>query len=280
VVSKLGARVLESQWAGSGSFKKLLQSVQNFDLEITTQPEPGYIYDPDRHNHPARRAPRLPNARPQRTESTQAAAEVRPESIEADLQVEGDLPAAPMRESYLLQEETPGEAPYLLEPAPDGYLPEITPELYLEPRTSLQEFARRVSQVTGAPLLTPLQYALVFRGIVVELQQIAGGQKTYSTYQSSKAVSDWCRLEGESISHTDISLIFKGIIFQDSVRFGKQPGSYTADELARVVRDNILSLCQRSRLELSEYERQLLDNWILDGLAVEDSDSHNVAAER
>jgi len=115
---------------------------------------------------------------------------------------------------------------------------------------------------------------------VDELQQIAGGQKSYSTYQSSKAVSDWCRAEGETISHTDISLIFKGIIFQDSVRFGKQPGSYTAQELARVVRDNILSLCQRSRLELNDYERQLMDNWILDGLAVEDSGSQNVTAER
>jgi hypothetical protein len=124
--------------------------------------------------------------------------------------------------------------------------------------------------VTGAPLLTPNQYALVFKGVVAELQKIASGQKAYSTYQSSKAVSDWCRDEGESIAHTDIALIFKGIIFQDSVRFGKQPGSYTSQELARVVRDNFLSLCQRSRLELGEYERQLLDNWILDGLASQD----------
>jgi hypothetical protein len=275
VVSKLGGRVLESQWAGSGSFKKLLQSVENLELEITTQPEPGYIYDPVRHNHPARRAPRLPSTRPARAETAQAGAEAN-SAEDSAYASRNEADAQPAGRKNELSRDSAGaldqaDIPYMLEPSPEGYLPEMAPELYLEPRTSLQEFARRVSQVTGAPLLTPLQYALVFRGIVAELQQIASGSKSYSTYQSSKAVSDWCRAEGESISHTDIALIFKGIIFQDSVRFGKQPGSYTAQELARVVRDNILSLCQRSRLELSEYERQLMDNWILDGLAVEDN---------
>ena len=261
VVSKLGARVLETQWVGFGSFKKLLQSVENLELEITTQPEPGYIYDPTRHNHPSRRAPRLTGTKPPRPEPvTSVPLGEQPDMMSVGVNSEG----------FSAHEEPAEEMPYILEPAPEVYLPEMPTELYLEPRTSLQEFARRVSQVTGAPLLTPIQYALVFRGVVAELQQIASGQKTYSTYQSSKAVSDWCRSEGESIAHTDIALIFKGIIFQDSVRFGKQPGSYTAHELARVVRDNILSLCQRSRLELSEYERQLLDNWILDGLAAQD----------
>lgn len=266
VVSKLGARVLESQWAGSGSFKKLLQSVDDFELEITTQPEPGYIYDPTRHNHPARRAPRLAGTRPVRAEQPFSMAEESPEEARPDGARDAGPEASPAAE----------EAPYILEPDAESYLPEIPTELYLEPRTSLQEFARRVSQVTGAPLLTPLQYALVFRGVVEELQQIAGGQKTYSTYQSSKSVSDWCREHGETISHTDIALIFKGIIFQDSVRFGKQPGSYTAQELARVVRDNILSLCQRSRLELTSYEHALMDNWILDGLSAEESKPQSV----
>jgi hypothetical protein len=256
VVSKLGARVLESQWAGSGSFKKLLQSVENLDLEITTQPEPGYIYDPTRHNHPSRRAPRLPGTK-------------LPPNLQSREQPD-QLAVAASSEAFMPQNESAEDHSYILEPAPEAYLPEMPTELYLEPRTSLQEFARRVSQVTGAPLLTPNQYALVFKGVVAELQKIASGQKAYSTYQSSKAVSDWCRDEGESIAHTDIALIFKGIIFQDSVRFGKQPGSYTSQELARVVRDNFLSLCQRSRLELGEYERQLLDNWILDGLASQD----------
>jgi hypothetical protein len=280
VVSKLGARVLESQWAGSGSFKKLLQSIGNLDLEITTQPEPGYIYDPARHNHPARRAPRLTNTRPARQEAPQASDGETLRDTNPAEPVEAALRAETLGDPFVIPAETEHELPYMLEPSPDAYLAEMAPELYLEPRTSLQEFARRVSQVTGAPLLTPLQYALVFRGIVTELQQIAEGQKSYSTYQSSKAVSDWCRGEGESIAHTDIALIFKGIIFQDSVRFGKQPGSYTAYELAHVVRDNILSLCQRSRLELNDYERQLLDNWILDGLAVEDGDAQNTAEER
>ena len=53
VVNKLGPQVLETQWGGMGSFKRLLQSASGLGLEITTQPEPGYIFDPQRHVHPA-----------------------------------------------------------------------------------------------------------------------------------------------------------------------------------------------------------------------------------
>ena len=55
VVNKLGSRVLESQWAGAGSFKKLLQAEDGLGLEISSLPEPGYIFDPNRHTPPVRK---------------------------------------------------------------------------------------------------------------------------------------------------------------------------------------------------------------------------------
>jgi hypothetical protein len=61
-------------------------------------------------------------------------------------------------------------------------------------------------------------------------------------------------------------MIFKGVIFQDGVRFGKRPGSYTERDLAYVVLSNIKALCRRSRLELSDYDHHLLEEWILGGL--------------
>jgi hypothetical protein len=57
--------------------------------------------------------------------------------------------------------------------------------------------------------------------------------------------------------------VFKGIIFQDGVRFNKRPGSFTALDLASVVCSNIKALCRRSRMELSEYEEHLLEDWIM-----------------
>lgn len=246
VVSRLGPQVLETQWAGAGSFKRLLQSAENLGLEITTQPEPGYLYDPLRHEPP-----------------------VGSRSGEAALVA----PAAHHSDEAAPQEMSPGDEEYSLEDSISAYdeeeeVEEIE-ENFGESLPSLEEFSRRVCQVTGAPGLTQEQFAIVFHGIVTELQEIAQGIKTYSTYQSSKAVSDWCMDRGVAIARSDIVLIFKGIIFQDGIRFGKRPGSYTAMELALVVRNNIHALCQRSRMEISEYEEHLLDEWILGGLEMD-----------
>lgn len=247
VVSKLGPQVLDTQWAGTGSFKKLLQSAANLGLEITTQPEPGYIFDPHRHTHPLNtRGGDLPGE-PVALEPTASADVAQPgaEGAAAEAAISADLP-------YPIAEE---EQPY----EPDEV--EIEAAFEESPPT-LEEFARRVSQVTGAPDWTQRQYGTVFRGIFHELQQIAAGEKVYSTYQSSKAVSDWCAEQGEQVARSDVVSIFKGIIFQDGVRFGKRPGSYTAFELASVVRENIAALCRRSRMELTDYEEHLLDEWI------------------
>jgi hypothetical protein len=75
------------------------------------------------------------------------------------------------------------------------------------------------------------------------------------------------------ISRGDVALILKGIIFQDGIRFSKHPGSYTAQDLAGIVRKNIQALCRRSRLEISEYEERLLDEWILGGLEEEENEA-------
>jgi uncharacterized LabA/DUF88 family protein len=254
VVSRLGPQVLATQWAGAGTFKKLLQTVGDLGLEITTHPEPGYLFDPRRHEKPSMRRPE---------------------------------PAAEAATSLGEEDETTGEAvstpilvesnAYSLEPQNGSYEDdedeeeEAGEEEYEESLPSLEEFVRRVGQVTGAPDLTPQQYALAFHGIVAELQQIAAEEKAYNTYQSSKAISDWCAERGETISRGDLVLILKGIIFQEGVRFSKRPGSYTAKELAVIVRKNIKALCRRSRLEISEYEEHLLDEWMLGGLEEEEN---------
>lgn len=270
VVNRLGPQVLESQWAGSGSFKRLLQSVDDLDLEITTQPEPGYIFDPKRHPHPANRASNEEDdafaasgvrALSQREDNEAAG---RSDMDGVDFETEGQFALLDAR--GMVDNDYPLEDLHLHYGDDEESEDEEEEDAYGESLPDLDEFILRVSRVTGAPDLTPEQYAIVFRGMVHELQQIARGEKSYNTYQSSKAVSDWCAEQGNPVSRGDIVLVFKGIIFQDGVRFGKRPGSYTEQELAVVVRNNIKALCRRSRLELSEYEERLLDEWILGGL--------------
>ena len=258
VVSKLGHQVLTTQWAGAGTFKKLLQTVRGLGLEITTQPEPGYLFDPRRHANPSRRG------QAEAAEGTLATEEADENQVEAVFEpVEAEQSPYP---------QEPASRVYAEEDADD----EDGEEEYEESLPSLEEFVRRVGQVTGAPELPPEQYALVFHGLVAELQQIAAEEKGYNTYQSSKAISDWCAERGVAISRGDVALILKGIIFQDGIRFSKRPGSYTAQELAVIVRKNIQALCRRSRLEISEFEERLLDEWILGGLEEEE----NVAASQ
>jgi hypothetical protein len=250
VVSKLGPQVLTTQWAGSGTFKRLLLAAGDLGLEISNQPEPGYIFDPRRHEHPTSRG------RGPVEEGAALSTPMEPNKMDVEEMETGRYPLEALPPAYENEDDEDEEE-------------EATEEDYEESLPSLEEFARRVGQVTGAPDLSPTQYALVFHEIVTELQKIADGQKIYNTYQSSKAISDWCIEKGETISRNDVVLILKGIIFQDGIRFSKRPGSYTAEELAAIVRKNIKALCRRSRMELSEYEERLLDEWILGGLEEE-----------
>ena len=304
VVNRLGAQVLESQWGGAGSFKRLLQNTPDLGLEISTQPEPGYIFDPQRHTHPQALREQRPAGEPSTAPSTdslehvdekqaehgpakdvgmagiEAQSETVPEAVEearnllpsdgeptlADTQP--DYAASAMTEAYEDEEEAESDDEDEDDSGND-YSDQAPP--------SIEELAQRVSRVTGVPDLSSEEYALVFTGIVNELHQIAQGDKTYSTYQSSKSVSDWCAERGVPISRSDIVLIFKGIIFQDGGRFGKQPGSYTERDLASVVCANIRALCKRARLELTEYEDHLLEEWITSGLEDIESADNNGA---
>jgi hypothetical protein len=53
VVKALGPVVLESHWAGAGTFKQLLERIDDLGLTVTVLPQPGYIFDPARHAAPA-----------------------------------------------------------------------------------------------------------------------------------------------------------------------------------------------------------------------------------
>jgi hypothetical protein len=54
VTTDLGPQVIKSGWAGTGSFKNLLLSVEDRGFEILLAPNtPGYLYDPERHERPS-----------------------------------------------------------------------------------------------------------------------------------------------------------------------------------------------------------------------------------
>jgi hypothetical protein len=151
-------------------------------------------------------------------------------------------------------------------PAP-GYL--YDPERHTLPRSEedaqkkdemppkLADFAKRISQITGAPYLTPRQYAMLFTALAEDLKE-----HPYHLTSTSKAVRDRVIEQGEAISRANINNVLKGIAYAKH-RFSKRD---TPQSLARTYRSYVLSRCDDAELELSREEKRLLREWIEGGL--------------
>jgi hypothetical protein len=120
----------------------------------------------------------------------------------------------------------------------------------------LSAFAHRVSRVTGAPLLRPEEYALVFKALEDELKE-----EGYFLSSTSRAVRDRCALRGQPVSRKDVSFILKGVTYGGH-EFGENSSDDNAETFAQVFRENVLKLCKNAQLELSDEEMKLLGQWI------------------
>ncbi|HEX3129391.1 MAG TPA: NYN domain-containing protein [Thermoanaerobaculia bacterium] len=64
VISRFGEEVLDSRWAGAGTFRDLLEGSTGGGFEVSAL-KPGYLYDPQRHQLPANGRPdELPSTDP------------------------------------------------------------------------------------------------------------------------------------------------------------------------------------------------------------------------
>ena len=121
----------------------------------------------------------------------------------------------------------------------------------------LAEFAKRISQITGAPNLTPRQYAALFIALAEDLKE-----HPYHLTSTSKAVRDKVIEQGIAISRANINNVLKGIAYAKH-RFSKRD---TPQSLARIYRSYVLSRCEDAELELSREEKRMLREWIEGGL--------------
>jgi hypothetical protein len=119
----------------------------------------------------------------------------------------------------------------------------------------LWELASKISRVTGVPRLTPEEYAALFRAVADEVA--AHGFQLNST---SKAVRDRCAEQGWTVSRPNASFVLRGLQYA-GYRFGVV-GHDSAEELARVFRRNVITLCDNAQLELDERDTAVLATWI------------------
>jgi len=125
----------------------------------------------------------------------------------------------------------------------------------------------RVSRVTKVPRLASSQYAAMF----FELARLCENAPSLS--QIGVDVREAAAARGHSVPRSATNFVVQGLIYA-----GADPrrGPRGAEEFARVWRDNVLALCERSGLELDDDDRAELDRWLL---ADPIEDSEPVAAD-
>lgn len=120
----------------------------------------------------------------------------------------------------------------------------------------------RVSRVTKVPRLASSQYAAMF----LELARLSDDPPSLG--HIGVEVREAAAARGHSVPRSATNFVVQGLIYA-----GADPrrGSRAAGEFARVWRDNVLALCERSGLELDDDDRAEIDRWLLADL-VEDSE--------
>jgi len=285
IVRRLGPQIRETQWAGAGSLKQLVQSTDWPDVAIAISADHrNYIYDPRRHHPPAtlnaEALPAMTNVE-MRERIISLVEQIVAHSLEPvtmaraafDLirelgpQVtESEWAGAGSFKQLLQTIDNPGfriatlpHPGYLYDPLrhrlPDS-VPD--PEGFQSMPSEIAAFTRRVNQVTGVPRLTPSQYRLIFEMITEYLRLNA-----FNLSATSKAVRDLCLERGESIPRKSIWFVLQGLIYSGHW-FGRDPESDSARSLARMFRENVATLCRDAQLELSEREHRMLEEWITD----------------
>jgi hypothetical protein len=127
------------------------------------------------------------------------------------------------------------------------------------PDQALAAVARQIHDATGMPLLTPNEYAALFKAIAADV-----AETPFQLTETSKRVRDKCRAAGEAISRADVNFVLQGLVFSGH-EFGK--GQDTPPVLARRSAENALGLCRREQLQVDDAMAIAIIRWVGGGRA-------------
>ena len=125
------------------------------------------------------------------------------------------------------------------------------------PDKALAAVARQIHDATGMPLLTPNEYAALFKAIAADV-----AETPFQLTETSKRVRDKCRAAGEAISRADVNFVLQGLVFSGH-EFGK--GQDTPPVLARRSAENALGLCRREQLQVDDAMTSAIIRWVVGG---------------
>jgi hypothetical protein len=122
----------------------------------------------------------------------------------------------------------------------------------------LPELRTRIARVTDVPALTTANYKTLFAELAAELTQ-----NGYDRTATARAVHERATARGATIGRATVNFVLSSLT---SAGHRPRPGD-TAAELAAAYADNVLSLCQNARMELSDDEIALVRGWLLPAAA-------------
>ena len=122
--------------------------------------------------------------------------------------------------------------------------------------------ADRICAVTGAPKLSSAEAHTMFEALEKEFCNSPVAERDVRELNSiAKAARDRCEDEGTPVTRLAINFVVHGYrLSGDLKRIGERPSAAT---LAELYRNNLVSLCGRSGVDLTPMELAELDRWLL-----------------
>lgn len=126
----------------------------------------------------------------------------------------------------------------------------------------MAELAYRIHKLTDMPYLMPEYFALLLSEIAREINE-----RGYHLSRTSKTVRDRCLEKGAPVARSHVNFVLIGIYST-----GYLPGENRPEWpqlLGEALFTNVVNLCQKAELKLTEVEVGLIREWILGGLSIE-----------
>jgi hypothetical protein len=117
--------------------------------------------------------------------------------------------------------------------------------------------ARRVAQVTGAPLLPPATYAALFRALAAEVDE-----RGYALSRTVSGIVARLAEDGVSIRPQSVAFVVKGL----SMAGTAPEKGVDARDYAKALRKQLIYLASTRNLDLTADERLMIGAWIIGGL--------------
>ena len=133
-----------------------------------------------------------------------------------------------------------------------------------EPGHDMKALVTKVTRVSGCPALRSDEFRLMFEQMAAELQHLNGASRVpWTQWYLASAVYERCAEQVARITRDAVSYVLTSLE-NAGYNWHAGPDYHSADNLTDTFLDNLEALCEGARLELTDEELGMLEEWISD----------------